>query len=222
MSRHETARGWSGVGRDMTAHSTATIVRRSLLALLVLAAPFVVLVRVSIAGAAVGAWFGVLAGAAAAAATLTLIAMLLARRLGRRPPPLLMRALALGMLVYCAYGLTYLGAAHAKSDDVRAEYRALHPSLRLALVTLILADEELLLTDGARRAEEYEAMGLPVTARSLHYRQPSGWVHAVDVRTRGRSAPRNLATVLYFRLMGLHAQRHGGTADHLHVWLPAS
>ena len=76
------------------------------------------------------------------------------------------------------------------------------------------------ITDIAREPGDYPAMGLPVRARSLHYEQPDGWVHAVDLRTRGRGVIRNALTRLVFFSLGFDSLRHGGRADHLHVSLP--
>ena len=42
-------------------------------------------------------------------------------------------------------------------------------------------------------------------------------VHAVDLRTKGKSELRNKLVSWYFRMMGFNTLRHVGTADHLHV-----
>jgi hypothetical protein len=63
-------------------------------------------------------------------------------------------------------------------------------------------------------------MGLPVYESSLHYRQQDGYVHAMDLRTIGRSGFRNWATKSYFQLLGFRVIRHVGTADHFHISLP--
>ncbi|MEJ2216888.1 MAG: hypothetical protein P8099_09760 [Gemmatimonadota bacterium] len=163
--------------------------------------------------------------ALAAAATFLLLAGYAAvanRRLRGRfhVSRFLLRGLALLVGVYCLYGLLYLSGTHAKDDAVRAEYRSLHPHLRLALGTLVLLDGDLLVTDAARRVDDYAAMGLPANERSLHLRQVDGYVHAADLRTNGRSWLRNTATVVYFRTLGFRTLRHVGTADHLHVSYP--
>ncbi len=90
----------------------------------------------------------------------------------------------------------------------------------VAVATLILADDELVVTDLSRTPEDYAAMGLPVYEASLHYPQEDGYVHAMDLRTMGRPGWRNMLTQNYFRLLGLRTLRHVGTADHLHVSLP--
>jgi hypothetical protein len=63
-------------------------------------------------------------------------------------------------------------------------------------------------------------MGLPVRDQSLHYPQKSGYVHAVDIRTKGRPEWKNKLTEMTFELFGMSTLRHVGTADHLHISLP--
>lgn len=121
---------------------------------------------------------------------------------------------------YTLYALVYLSSMNVKEPHLREEYRALHPLLRLATATLVLADRRLVITDMERRLEDYEAMGLPRFERSLHRVQPDGYAHAVDLRTRGRAEWRNAAIAGYFKVLGFRTLRHVGTADHLHVSLP--
>ena len=119
--------------------------------------------------------------------------------------------------VYCLPGLFYLSAGHAKQEEVRQEFRTLHPVLRLGISTLVVLDKQLILTDANRHPDDYRKMGLKTKSHSLHYRQSTGYSHAVDIRTRGHSALRNWMVEAYFRLMGFNTLRHIGTADHLHV-----
>jgi len=133
----------------------------------------------------------------------------------------LMKWLAAPLVVaWCAYGLLYLSRANAKTDAVRQSYRSVHPILRLAIATDILANDQLVVTDMIREPADYARMGLPVFDRTMHYRQSDGWVHAVDLRTTGHGEIRNRALQLYFWSMGFSTLRHVGTADHLHVQLP--
>jgi hypothetical protein len=81
-------------------------------------------------------------------------------------------------------------------------------------------DESLLITDLSRHPSDYEAMGLSVNPQSLHYPQADGYVHALDLRTKGRGEVRNLLMQGYFAALGFRTLRHEGTADHLHVALP--
>jgi hypothetical protein len=118
------------------------------------------------------------------------------------------------------YVLLAPNPAHVKSPEVHAEYAELHPLLRMSVATLLLVDENLLITDLSRHPGDYADMGLPVNPRSLHYRQATGYTHALDLRTKGRGAVRTLLLQGYFSVLGFRTLRHVGTADHLHVSLP--
>ncbi|HMC55073.1 MAG TPA: hypothetical protein VKH19_07895, partial [Gemmatimonadaceae bacterium] len=85
--------------------------------------------------------------------------------------------------------------------------------------TVILFDDDLVITDARRVAADYPRMGLPVNDRTMHYGQSDGWVHAVDLRTRGHNEIANRLVQFYFWSMGFSTLRHVGTADHLHVQL---
>jgi hypothetical protein len=140
---------------------------------------------------------------------------------GRVRLALIARRFALPLVVaYCGYTLIYLSSANAKSERVRAYYASLHPLLRVALSTLILVDRDAVITDLARRPEDYQAMGLPPNDGSLHYVQSDGYAHAADLRTAGRGMVKNRLIQLYFWSMGFETLRHMGTGDHLHVELP--
>jgi hypothetical protein len=198
----------------------ATAARYILLAVL----PFVALVRVSVflyLRHGYPGWFAVLAGVGCAMGLVTAYGAWWSRRLtgllGLRRARWVAMAL---VLPFSGYALVYVSSAHAKSEQVRAYYTALHPLLRVALATLLLADREVVMTDLARRPEDYRAMRLPAYDGSLHYVQADGYVHAADLRTRGRGAIENGLIELYFRAMGFETLRHVGTADHLHVELP--
>jgi hypothetical protein len=121
---------------------------------------------------------------------------------------------------YCLYALIYLSSLNVKGTELREEYRSLHPLLRLATSTFILVDRDLVITDMERQAQDYERMGLLLYEHSLHFIQEDGYAHAVDLRTVGRSAWRNLLLRAYYGAMGFRTLRHVGTADHLHVSLP--
>jgi len=186
--------------------------------------PFVVLVRGSAYLYANRGWPTWLALAGAAAATLVLVAWygtwLTRRFTGRVRFASVVKWVALPLVLgYGTHGLVFLSSAHAADERVRAEFRATHPLLRVALSTLILARQDLLITDLARVPADYPRMGLPVNDRTLHYRQGDGWVHAVDLQTGGRSEIVNRFVEIYFRAMGFRTLRHVGTADHLHVEL---
>jgi len=183
--------------------------------------PFVVLVRVGVTAYAEGhpTWLALGAAAIVAIGVVTCYAAWVSHKLsGRARLAAMSRTVALPLVVgYTLYALLYVSGAHAKSDEVRAEYLRLHPILRVAVSTLILADGELLITDMARVPPDYPRMGLPVYDGSRHYRQADGYAHALDLRTSGRGFLRNMLTRVYFELMGFDTVRHVGTADHLHV-----
>ena len=186
--------------------------------------PFAVLVRISVflyLHHAYPVWPALAAGVACMVGLVTIYAAWVWRRLtGHLRLRLMARRLALPLvLAYCGYALLYLSGAHAKSERVRSYYTTLHPLLRVALSTLTLADRDIVITDLARRPEDYRVMQLPVNDGSLHYVQHDGYAHAADVRTIGRSAVKNRLVQLYFVAMGFDTLRHVGTADHLHVEL---
>jgi len=121
---------------------------------------------------------------------------------------------------FSIYSLGWLAHANAKSTTVEARWADLHPALRLALGTARLADQSFVVTEIGRTRRTYDRMGLRAPRHSMHYTQADGWVHAVDLRTRGRSGFRNFVIQAYFELMGFDTLRHRGTADHLHVSMP--
>lgn len=124
------------------------------------------------------------------------------------------------MLCYSGFALFHLAVSNAKTEEIRSYYTSLHPFLRVAVKNLTIVDEDLVITDVQRTKAAYRDMGLPPRDYSLHFKQSTGFVHAVDIRTAGRSKITNLTVELYFILMGFQTIRHVGTADHLHVSLP--
>jgi hypothetical protein len=199
-------------------------IRGILKVVLIIALPFAVLVRGAVFIHEHGrtpVWVALLVAAFLTAGVITAYAVWMSRKFmrGARVLPLA-KWVALPLVVfYCGYSLLYLASVNAKSQPVRAYYTSLHPLLRLALSTLILADGDILITDTGRQPEDYGRMGLPANSRTRHYRQKDGWVHAVDLRTARRSGLKNGAVRLYFWVMGFDTRRHVGTADHLHVEL---
>jgi len=206
-----------GQGRNIVLSVSLGIVKLAA----IIALPFVVYVRASVFFYDHGArvWLAI-AGAAALTMVLVLLyAAALARHLrGRARMRSLLRWIALPIVaVWCLSSLFYLARVNAKSDEVRGYFLSVHPILRVALSTVILVDPGLVITDMARTPSDYGRMGLPVNERSMHYEQPDGWVHAVDLRTNMNGEIRNWALQLYFEVMGFSTLRHVGTADHLHV-----
>ena len=137
-------------------------------------------------------------------------------------PRAVIGTIAAAVLVYVVYLLVYLSSANAKTPQVRDEFTAVHPVLRVTLSTILLVDRGALVTDAARTIEDYDRWGLPRAESSLHFEQSDGFVHAFDLRTRGRPEVWNHVVAVYFQLAGLRTLRHVGTADHLHVSLPVS
>src|SRR5205807_6410557 len=192
--------------------------------LLLAVLPFFALVRVSVslyAGYGAPVWLALAGGVACALLVVTAYAAWLSQRLtGRASVLALGRRVALPLvLAYCGYALLYLSSGHAKSPLVRAYYTSLHPLLRVALSTWMLVDRDIMITEVARQRSDYAAMGMRPNDGSLHYVQEDGYIHAVDLRTRGRSAVKNRLVQLYFWTAGLGTLRHVGMSDHLHVEL---
>lgn len=187
--------------------------------------PFFVLVRGSVYAYQDLGWgtWSALAGGVFATAFLFIIyaSSLWKKMTGKRRVPHLASRLLLAIIGgYSVYGLLYLSAAQAKTPALREYYTSLHPLMRIGASTFLLFDKEAVVTDLERTAEDYLKMGLPVNETSLHFKLEDRYVHALDLRTIGRSDRRNRLTQGYFQLMGFRTLRHVGTADHLHVSLP--
>ncbi len=201
------------------------LVRLSVKVLVVALVPFLALVRTAVflyQHERYPTVVALLGGIACTTAVVAAYGAWLSQRFtGRLRLALIARRIALPIaLAYCGYALLYLSSANTKSEQVRAYYLSLHPLLRVAVSTVILADHELVVTDLARRPSDYAAMGLPVRDGSLHFIQADGYTHAADLRTAGRGKLGNRLVQLYFWSMGFSTLRHVGTADHLHVELP--
>lgn len=186
--------------------------------------PFIIYVRASVdlyLQGGLSAWSAILGASLITASLAFAYGLWLTRRfVGRKRASTIARWVALPIAVaWCGYAALYLARVNAKSDDVRAYYRSVHPVLRVAIATAVLGDPDIVITDARRVAQDYTRMGLPVNERTKHYVQRDGYVHAVDLRTRERSEIRNRAMQFYFWLMGFSTLRHVGTADHLHVQL---
>jgi hypothetical protein len=193
--------------------------------LVVIALPFVVLVRGAVllyTSAHWPSWLALLASGLAMIGVVAVYGAVASHKLtGRVRFVWIARWVALPLVAgFLIRGLIVLDRSHAQSESIRAEYRDTHPLLRVALATLDLADDRLVVTDMSRTAADYSRMGLPVLSNTMHGVQRDGWVHAVDIHTAGRGFVVNLLVEGYFRLMGFRTLRHVGTADHLHVELP--
>jgi hypothetical protein len=187
--------------------------------------PFIVVLRISVVAYkenTLAGWesLGIGMIAAVLLVCMCIAAFMWTFKIRRRHFMTLLNVCLTAMLCYSGYALLYLATNNAKTEEVRSYYTSLHPFLRVAVKNLTLADADLVITDTQRTKKDYRSMGLTVRDQSLHFRQPTGFVHAVDVRTSGRSKLTNLLVELYFVLMGFETMRHVGTADHLHVSLP--
>lgn len=123
------------------------------------------------------------------------------------------------LLCYTGYTLFFLSGNNAKTSAIQKEFTSLHPIIRVSVGTILMIDRSMLITDMSRTKEDYKTMGLKALNNSLHYPQSDGHVHAMDLRTNGRSWLRNFLLKAYFDIMGFHTLRHIGTEDHLHVSL---
>ncbi len=199
---------------------------RSLLSLLMMVAlPFLLLVRVSLylnVEQQLNVWLAVAGGVVASTLVLLMYAAFLRKKfMGNWGISGRMSKMMLALVVvYSGYSLMYLSGTNVKSEEVRSTYLSLHPTLRIATSTLVLADRSIVVTDAGRTPEDYRTMGLPVLENSLHYKQESGYVEAVDIRTIGKSEWLNRLVHFYYWSMGFNTLRHTGTADHLHVSVP--
>ncbi len=187
--------------------------------------PFFILIRTAVylnLDHQLNEWISLLGGMGATTLFLSLLFIFAFRKVKHKK---VMAKLTLGgisMLVggFIIYGLLYLNSVNAKSESIQEVYSTLHPILRVAVASTTLAEQDLVITDIKRTQEDYIAMGLTPRQSSYHYEQPTGFVHAIDLRTIGHSELRNTTLEWGLKLMGFQTIRHVGTADHLHVALP--
>ena len=203
-------------------------IRAGLWALLIIALgvlPFFLLIKTSIylnIEQGLNGWVSLLGGIGATVSILLLYVIMLFRKVENKKLLLRFSLGGVGILVggFCLYGLLYLYSVNAKSDSVKEVYRSLHPILRVGVAATTLAEGSLVITDIKRSAEDYADMGLPLNQSSLHFPQEDGFVHAIDLRTKGHSEVRNFILSNSLKIMGFKTLRHVGTADHLHISLP--
>jgi hypothetical protein len=212
-------------GSSAFSFSFRTLIYKILLLAISLIIPFIVLIRVSVAmyvNYQLNGWIALLAGVAATIFLLIGYALFFAFQYGQKVSlhKYLRRGIVGLVVAYTLYGLLYFSGVHAKTEQIKSYYHSLHPIMRVALATTTLANSDLLITDIQREPSDYTQMGLAQNPRSLHYIQSDGYVHAVDLRTKGRWAWENWLTQITFDIAGLETIRHVGTADHLHVYLP--
>lgn len=189
--------------------------------------PFFILIRTAVylnISEQINGWLALLGGMVASIVFISLVLFFVLRKLNNRHTVYRIAGCATTLLVtgFTVYGLLYLNSVNAKTEEVRNVYRTLHPILRVAVATTTLAESDLVITDIQRSPDDYQAMGLTPREHSFHYPQPTGFVHAIDLRTIGHSEFRNTLLEYTLKLMGFQTIRHVGTADHLHVALPFS
>lgn len=196
--------------------------------LLAVVPPFFLLVRGSVLLydlLALSAWQALGASALLTFAFLFFYLNWLAKRLHRRKKAqektrrFSWRAALVVLGGFVAYALLYISASNTKTSTVQSEYSSMHPLLRMAVSAWLIFDRDGVVTDMSRTHADYDAMNLAEKKRSLHYTQTDGYVHALDLRTKGRSEAWNGWAKVYFELMGFRTLRHSGTEDHLHVSL---
>ncbi len=187
--------------------------------------PFFVLIRTSVylnLDQGFNGWLALVGGILATVSLLLVYLFFLFRKVKNKKLIVKFGSAGIGALVagFCLYGTLYLSSMHAKSSEIQLVYRYLHPILRVAVATTTLAEDNLVITDISRNPEDYGKMGLTSLNNSLHYKQADGYVHAIDLRTKGHSEARNILLHYSLKAMGFKLIRHVGTADHLHVSLP--
>lgn len=123
------------------------------------------------------------------------------------------------VITYTIFALFSFTGKNAKSDQIKQEYTQLHPYLKISLRTLLFFDKDVLITSLSREPEDYRKMGLTSKSKSLHFKQNTGYVHAMDLRTNGRPFWMIWFSQIYFNTLGFNIVRHNGTGDHLHVSL---
>jgi len=189
--------------------------------------PFFVLIRTSVylnLTQGFNGWLALIGGIIATVSVLLVYLFFLFRKVKNKKLLIKYGSAGIGALVagFCLYGTLYLSSINAKSSEIQSVYRSLHPILRVAVATTTLAEDNLVITDIGRTPEDYGKMGLTALNNSLHYKQSDGYVHAIDLRTKGHSGVRNFILKSSLKFMGFKVIRHVCTADHLHVSLPVS
>jgi len=190
-----------------------------------LSLPFFVLVRGSMyayQSMGWGTWSSIGFGVFGTVAVFSAYATWLWRRVTGegRLPRIAQQMLIAVVAGYSIYGLLYLSSGKVKNPELSDGHASLHPLMRLGASTYFLFDRGAVVTDLERTPEDYLHMGLPINEASLHFKLEDRYVHAMDLRTIGRSPSRNRLMVAYFRIMGFRSLHHVASADHLHVSLP--
>ncbi|MDA0337686.1 MAG: hypothetical protein O2782_21175 [bacterium] len=189
-------------------------------------ASLIVLVRVQLAMIGrypTADWPAVVAGLLAGGVVLAISSGIALRLRSPRRVLILLAALPLLLLAAGCLSVTHFPQANFRTDELRTEWYHLHPTLRVSLWIARLSAGDLVLTDVSREPADDAQMGLNAPAWSRHFLSPpDGYVHAMDVQVTDAGDLRNWAQQGVFLALGLRADRHGGTNDHLHVSMPLS
>jgi hypothetical protein len=210
----------------------ASFFRTLVLVLLVLMAvpllfvlPFIVLIKGMIIAYDYGlsGWVSLLCGSLATFAVIFVYLVALDRSIGRRiymKPYVKVMITGVIVGVFVSYVMLVMAQENVKNTRLISKYQDMHPILRVGVRTWSFFDRDILITDMTRSIKDYRKMRVRAYRRSLHFRQKkTGYVHAFDIRTKGRTRFQNWLTQVVFKMMGFKTLRHGGTADHLHVEL---
>ena len=136
------------------------------LSLLSAGLPFYLLVRFSVyltLTHGMGAWSSLSGGILATIGLLCFYLIILSfwvsnKKLLIKLGGLVARVMVLG---YSLFSLFYLSGVNAKSEDIQSVYRSMHPILRVAVSTVTLADNDLVITDIERIEEDYASQDGP-------------------------------------------------------------
>jgi len=103
-----------------------------------------------------------------------------------------------------------------KHSVSQKEKQHLHSSLKRAVRVANIIGLNPLITDISRDKSFYKKYNLKEVQECSHYLY-NGVSYAIDIRTKNNNFIKNFLLNGYFNVMGFHSDRHGGTADHIHV-----
>src|SRR6056297_2128562 len=134
--------------------------------LFLVAFPFFVLVRFSVyltLTHGLGAWSSLSGGILATIGLLCIYLILISFRVPNKNLMMKLGGMGISIMVlgYSLFSLFYLSAVNAKSEDVQSVYRSMHPILRVAVSTVTLADNDLVITGIERIEEDYASQDGP-------------------------------------------------------------
>ena len=210
---------------NLKRHPSLRYLRLLLGLLVIILLPFIALIRGAVhlhLSYSINPWLALVLGSAMMFTVLVIYALLILSRHKSGFAHSNKAALVLGLAVLCfaGYSTFFVSSENVKHPEIKSTYSKLHPLLRVAVGTFVFIDDDLVVTDSLRERTDYKKWRLSPRTHSHHYEQKDGYVHAVDIRTIGRSEFVNRSAQLFFYLMGFDTLRHVGTGDHLHISLP--